>query len=318
MPEAVRRPKSNVKSSGTAGRSMLGVQHDSRKTSSPVFGFGSADRNALARVFISVEHCRADFGKVGPGAVYDLQSGFGTQNSSKNSNPPKFTFGTASRFLQPSAARAKRNPQVPGPGAYSAGSSIGKNPESNKINQAAFGFGTATRDDARRVFISAAAAKVRFGAESPGPAAYSNSAIQHGVGAQPSSQRRTEPSFSIGTEKRLKYDYVERAKKTPGVGLYATQASVGAQTLSANQNEPCFGFGTATRDDAGKVFLGKEQSKVRFGAESPGPASLGPGAFRGTGRMVQSTKSTAPNATFGGSARSLGIGEATPGPGSYD
>ena len=68
MPEAVRRPKSNVKSSGTAGRSMLGVQHDSRKTSSPVFGFGSADRNALARVFISVEHCRADFGKVGPGA----------------------------------------------------------------------------------------------------------------------------------------------------------------------------------------------------------------------------------------------------------
>ena len=111
---------------------------------------------------------------------------------------------------------------------------------------------------------------------------------------------------------------MERAKKTPGVGLYATQASVGAQTLSANQNEPCFGFGTATRDDAGKAFLGKEQSKVRFGAESPGPASLGPGAFGGTGRMVQSTKSTAPNATFGGSARSLGIGEATPGPGSYD
>ena len=91
-------------------------------------------------------------------AVYDLQSGFGTQNSSKNSNPPKFTFGTASRFLQPSAARAKRNPQVPGPGTYSAGSSIGKNPESNKINQAAFGFGTATRDDARRVFISAGTA----------------------------------------------------------------------------------------------------------------------------------------------------------------
>ena len=52
MPE-VRRPTSRPPPA--SGRSMLGVQHDSRKASAPVFGFGSADRNALARVFISVE-----------------------------------------------------------------------------------------------------------------------------------------------------------------------------------------------------------------------------------------------------------------------
>ena len=315
MPE-VRRPTSRPPAA--SGRSMLGVQHDSRKASAPVFGFGSADRNALARVFISVDHCRADFGKLGPGAVYDMKSGFGTQNSSKNGNPPKFSFGTASRFLQPSAARARRNPQVPGPGSYAAPSSIGRSMDSNAINQAAFGFGTATRDDAQRVFISAAAAKVRFGMESPGPAAYANSATQNGVGAQPLSTRRTEPAFSVGAEKRLVYDYVERAKRLPGAGQYPAADSVGVQTLSYRETEPEFGFGTSTRDGANRVFLGKEQSKVFFGRESPGPAALGPTAFGGTGRMVQSTKSTAPVATFGNAGRAGGRGAQTPGPGSYD
>ena len=315
MPE-VRRPTSRPPPA--SGRSMLGVQHDSRKASAPVFGFGSADRNALARVFISVDHCRADFGKLGPGAVYDMKSGFGTQNSSKNANPPKFSFGTASRFLQPSAARARRNPQVPGPGSYAAPSSIGRSMDSNAINQAAFGFGTATRDDAQRVFISAAAAKVRFGMESPGPAAYANSATQNGVGAQPLSTRRTEPAFSVGAEKRLVYDYVERAKRLPGAGQYPAADSVGVQTLSYRETEPEFGFGTSTRDGANRVFLGKEQSKVFFGRESPGPAALGPTAFGGTGRMVQSTKSTAPVATFGNAGRAGGRGAQTPGPGSYD
>ena len=110
-----------------------------------------------------------------------MKSGFGTQNSSKNGNPPKFSFGTASRFLQPSAARARRNPQVPGPGSYAAPSSIGRSMDSNAINQAAFGFGTATRDDAQRVFISAAAAKVRFGMESPGPAAFRSASLASSV-----------------------------------------------------------------------------------------------------------------------------------------
>ena len=190
--------------------------------------------------------------------------------------------------------------------------------DSNKINQAAFGFGTATRDDAQSVFISAAAANLRFGMESPDPAAYSNSATPAGVGAQPLSTRRTEPPFSVGAEKRLRYDYVERAKRLPGPGQYPAADSVGLQMLSYCETEPDFGFGTTTRDGANRAFLGKEQSKVLFGRESPARASLGPTAFGGTGRMVQSTKSTAPVATFGNAGRAGGRGAQTPGPGSYD
>ena len=111
---------------------------------------------------------------------------------------------------------------------------------------------------------------------------------------------------------------MERAKRLPGAGQYPAADSVGVQTLSYRETEPEFGFGTSTRDGANKVFLGKEQSKVFFGRESPGPASLGPTAFGGTGRMVQSTKSTAPVATFGNAGRAGGEMSQTPGPGSYD
>ena len=90
---------------------MFGEQHDSRKPSAPVFGFGSSDRKALERVFISTDHNKADFGKLGPGHIYDVTPGFGKQVSSKNVNPPAFSFGTASRFLRPSAERAKRKQQ---------------------------------------------------------------------------------------------------------------------------------------------------------------------------------------------------------------
>ena len=298
-----------------SGRSMLGVQHDSRKASAPVFGFGSSDRNALAKVYISAEHNRADFGKLGPGAVYDVKSGFGAQDSSKNATPPAFSFGTASRFLKPSAARAKRNPQVPGPGAYAPETSIGKCVDSNKITEAAFGFGTSTRDHAAKVFLSAEQAKVFFGLESPGPAAYK---VLSGVGAQTSSRNRTAPGYSIPKEQRLKYDYVERAKRLPGAGLYDRPGAVGPQVEATKATRPTVGFGTSTRDHAAKVFLGDEQAKVFYGMESPGPAALGPGAFGGTGRMVDSKKQTAAKFSFGTGARG-GYGQnQNPGPGAYD
>ena len=167
---------------------MFGEQHDSRKPSAPVFGFGSSDRKALERVFISTDHNKADFGKLGPGHIYDVTPGFGKQVSSKNVNPPSFSFGTASRFLKPSAERAKRNPQVPGPGAYAAQSSIGKTVNSNHVTEAAFGFGTSTRDHAAKVFLSSEQAKVFFGLESPGPAAYR---VMSGMGTQ---QKQPKPN----------------------------------------------------------------------------------------------------------------------------
>jgi hypothetical protein len=97
--------------------------------------------------------------------------------------------------------------------------------DSNKITEAAFGFGTSTRDHAAKVFLSAEQAKVFFGLESPGPAAYK---VLSGVGAQKSSRNRTAPGYSIPKEQRLKYDYVERAKRLPGAGLYDRPGAGGA------------------------------------------------------------------------------------------
>ena len=71
------------------------------------------DRKALERVFISTDHNKADFGKLGLGHTFDVTPGFGKQVSSKIDifdDVP--VIGTASRFLRPSAERAKRNPQV--------------------------------------------------------------------------------------------------------------------------------------------------------------------------------------------------------------
>ena len=97
-----------------------------------------------------------------------------------------------------------------------------------------------------------------------------------------------------------------------------SHTAVGPQVEATKATRPTVGFGTSTRDHAAKVFLGNEQAKVFYGMESPGPAALGPGAFGGTGRMVDSKKQTAAKFSFGTGARG-GYGQnQNPGPGAYD
>ena len=82
----------------------IGPQPDSRKSNAPAFGFGAADRNASSKVYVSKEHSKVDFGKLGPGAVYETKSSFGKQVDAKKRSPASVGFGSADRFLQPSAA----------------------------------------------------------------------------------------------------------------------------------------------------------------------------------------------------------------------
>jgi len=79
---------------------MFGQQHDSKKTTAPIFGFGSADRVQLQKVFLTPEHSKSDYGKNSPGPIYDLKSSVGKQASSKNNTAPLFSFGTADRFAK--------------------------------------------------------------------------------------------------------------------------------------------------------------------------------------------------------------------------
>ena len=285
----------------------IGPQADSRKSNAPAFGFGAADRNASAKVYVSVDHCRADFGKLGPGAVYENKSSFGKQVDAKKRSPANVGFGSADRFLQPSAGRAKRNPQVPGPGTYPLPKAIGKQTQSKAVTEGSFGFGTSTRDHAEKVFIGKEQAKVFFGMESPGPAAYK---VLSGVGKQCESRNQTEPGFTIPRGGRGKDVDMERARKLPGAGQYRVTDSVGAQPRSENRTMPKYGFGTSSRDGANKVFLGKEQAKVFLGMESPGPAAIG-------AEKLLSTAPEAPKATFGTGVRGSYDVNANPGPGAY-
>ena len=62
----------------------------------------------MAKVFLTPEHAKSDYGKNGPGPIYDLKTSFGKQDSSKNPSGPLYSFGTADRFQKPSAVRSRR------------------------------------------------------------------------------------------------------------------------------------------------------------------------------------------------------------------
>lgn len=294
---------------------MIGVQYDSKKATAPIFGFGSSDRANLAKVFLSAEHAKSDYGKMGPGPIYDLKSSFGRQDSSKMNSGPLFSFGTADRFQKPSADRAKRQTAVPGPGAYSAPSSIGRMVDSTHESAAQFGFGSSNRDHAAKVFLSAEQAKINFGLGSPGPSAYT---ARSGVGPQYSSRNETAPIYGFGSEERFRYDFVDRAKKLPGAGQYNTTSAVGVQTQSSKKTMPIFGFGSSTRGNRDKVYISAEHEKSSFGQGSPGPASLGPAAFVGLGKQVSSQKHSGAKYSFGTSERAALTTNTNPGPGAYD
>jgi len=294
---------------------MIGVQYDSKKATAPIYGFGSSDRANLAKVFLSAEHAKVDFGKNGPGPIYDLKSSFGRQDSSKMRSGALFSFGTADRFQKPSADRAKRQTAVPGPGAYAAASSIGRMVDSTRESAAQFGFGSSTRDHAAKVFLSAEQAKVNFGLNSPGPSAYNT---RSGVGPQYSSRNETAPIYGFGSEERFRYDFVDRAKKLPGAGQYNTTSAVGVQTQSAKQTMPIYGFGSSTRSNRDKVYISADHEKSHYGEGSPGPASLGPAAFVGMGKQVNSQKASGARFSFGTSVRGALTNNTNPGPGAYD
>lgn len=293
-----------------SGRSMFGQQHDSKKTTSPIFGFGSADRVQLQKVFLTPEHSKSDYGKNSPGPIYDLKSSVGKQASSKNYSASEFSFGTADRF-----AKAKTGPgqSVPGPGAYQSPSSIAKQVPSAKTTAPDYGFGSSTRAHAEKVFLSEEQAKIQYGAGSPGPSVYQS---KSSVGKQPSSKNESAPSWVFSSEERFKYDYVERAAKIPGAGQYGHTSAVGIQAQSAKKTLPKYSFGTSTRNRRHKVYISPDHEKQHFGEMSPGPASIGP--TTSVGKQQSSKMPTAAVWGFGTAKRFVYNDSRNPGPGTYD
>ena len=243
---------------GMTTRSMFGSQCLSCRLTAPQFGFGTAHRSAVEKVYLTPEHARTNYGKNSPGPVYDVKSSMGKQENSRNLSAPFFTFGTAERMTLQRASKS------PGPGHYAQPTSVGKQVDSTRGSSSTFGFGSSTREHMERCFMSRDHEKSRLGINSPGPCSYN---VNSAIGRQANSMNFTNPQWAFGSEGRFRYDFEKRAKQTPGAGHYSVVASVGPQVFSKRRSMPIFGFGTCRRDQRAKVRAPLRYRRNEWGPE---------------------------------------------------
>jgi len=198
----------------------FGKQGLSQRSSFPLYGFGTVDRQMASKVFISQAHAHArdvGVGSPGPAAMYQKASGLAG---------PKYGFGSDGRW-----SRIERHlndqSELPGPMEYnteilrdSGNSTLNTNSESRTITQPAYGFGSSNRDHSARIFLSDMHAKAAASTAyitSPGPAVYT---LTPSMGTQSTSRGRSAPSWGFG--KATRFDSKAYATDTPGPGSYAT------------------------------------------------------------------------------------------------
>ena len=103
-------------------RASVGAQVDGRKSSSPQWAFGTADR------FLGGGRAGA---MPGPGS-YESKSGLGPQVASQRGSTPLYGFGSSTRenvrnvFVSEGHNKDKFGLHSPGPAVYQSGGSIGK------------------------------------------------------------------------------------------------------------------------------------------------------------------------------------------------
>jgi hypothetical protein len=177
-----------------------------------------------------------------------------------------------------------------------------------------FGFGTGTRDQREKIFISMAHVKGVHGRNSPGPASY---LLPSASGKQFLSTRDSQPRWAFGSAMRFPRSKFEAA---PGPGTYTLQPALGRQITSTFKTMPIFGFGTAGQRANWKVFISQQHNLAFYGRESPGPLTYGLGSTMG--KQTLSTMSSSPSISFGISDRSGDQADGmsglnSPGPGAY-
>lgn len=287
-------------------RSGFGSQVKSVNPSNPSWGFGTSNRDASLKQYLSAEHAKVMTGNVSQGPVYKNYSGIGPQPESKLASSATFSFGSSTRL--PKQGKS----WVPGPGAYQDKSGIGQQTESKRSTSPRAVFGSSTRDIQEKVYLDDDLMKTYYGKESPGPNAYN---VPAGIGAQADSKRESAPAWRQGTSERFKYDFITRAKELPGAGTYNASAALGKQTLSLKKTLPQYSFGSSTRDAALKTFISKEHEKQSFGELSPGPTTAQPSTSMG--KQSLSVRSSSPGWGFGTARRNKEYATAVPGPGTY-
>ncbi|EFN54696.1 hypothetical protein CHLNCDRAFT_53027 [Chlorella variabilis] len=197
-------------------RPAIGDTVESTRASAPRMKFGSGSRDQANRLFISSEHEKCQVGVDSPGPSYNLPAGMGRQQLSTKKSPGTFVMPKGQRFVDNDVREAA---QKPGAGAYNVPSSIGGQADKAAVaastlrNSPTIRFGTSTRDQDAKVFISQEHEKGSYGSCSPGPVT-ANPASS--MGRQILSTRSSGACLGFGTGKRL----VEHATDVPGPGAY--------------------------------------------------------------------------------------------------
>jgi len=295
-------------------KSMLGKQHSSSFRTAPDYGFGTAERAQLNKsVFVSKDMVTDKYGQSSPGPVYKPAAVDG-----KFETAPGYSFGASHRYAFASMKRS--GAPVPGPGQYTMPGSVTKQHDSQKHSYSSWKFGTSTRADQQKVFISPSHAKtVTEFIDSPGPCAYGHKGA---LGNQSDSRKATNESYGMGTSDRFFYDASTVTEKgAPGPGTYVLRSAQGRQVTSNKTSYPINSFPRADRDKtASTVYLGPKQQNSFWGRNSPGPAVYSPTAS--VGSQVSSEKPNVPKFGFGTADRFsyINIGQRamqSPGPGAY-
>lgn len=156
-------------------------------------------------------------------------------------------------------------------------------------------------------------------------------------GDQPSSMKKSYPSYGFGTSSREQAGKVfvsqehtalaTAGTQSPGPAVYLLPASVGGKQPDGRKADPpvwgfstapMMGFGTAERKNVRKVWISQEHMRLDMhGMDSPGPAAKY--EIKSTmGKQDHSTAETPPAWVFGSSARApVEAGLASPGPSAY-
>lgn len=175
---------------------------------------------------------------------------------------------------------------------------LGAQVSSARSSAPAYGFGSSTRAQAEKIYLSSEHAKLASGAKrSPGPAVYM---MRSTVGPQVDGALLSAPQWAFGSSQRFSGDVPK--DKVPGPGAYEEKSSLGPQTSALQPSQPIYGMGTSTRDGVDKVYISEKHSSSIFtGKNSPGPASYSLNAA--VGKQGASTKANQPNWVFGSNKR---------------
>ena len=130
----------------------LGVQVSSQTHTEPLFGFGTAGREHVAKVYLSEEHNKSLHGCDSPGpSMYTLNAAVGNQVLSTMHSAATPGFGASTRdqmgkiYISPEHEKAQTGNNSPGPCNYALPEGTGPQPLSKYHSLPAYGFGTAER-----------------------------------------------------------------------------------------------------------------------------------------------------------------------------